>query len=293
MLIAGGASLTLAATLVVIGGATAPSHAPSGFEAQPAAAAEFATESATDTLTALFIDTVDDVEEVPSYAEAAAIPILPPEVQISNDGTFVRPTWDLDLKQHSVDDPSSIWVVVNKSRPLDPIDFAPEGLVSVRGVQVHPEAADDLEELLTQARADGVRIGMRTAYRDYDQQAEIYNQYIREHGRTATDRFSARPGHTEHQTGLAVDFSSPTQPSCDLQQCFDETIEGQWLAENAWEFGFIHRYTGEAEHITGFQNEGWHYRYVGRDLAAHMHENGILTLEELFGLPGGTEYPQD
>lgn len=288
-LIAGGASLTLATTLVVMGGATAPSHAPDRSDAQFTSGAELTTGEPEDPLSY----TADDVDEIPSYAEAAAIPLVLPQVRVSRDGSLIDFPLTFDLTQHSVDDPNSIWVVVNKSRPLDPIDHEPQDLVKVRGVEVHAKAAFDLEELLNQAEADGVPLGMRTAYRGYGQQSVIYNQHVQRRGKEYTDRFSARPGHTEHQTGLAVDFSSRSQPRCDLNQCFDDTIEGEWLHENAWKFGFIHRYMSEVEEITGYGNEGWHYRYVGRDLAKHMHAEGILTLEELFGLPGGTEYPDD
>ncbi len=102
---------------------------------------------------------------------------------------------------------------------------------------------------------------------------------------------SARPGHSEHQTGLAVDVGDLTDPSCDFLPCFATTPAGLWVAAHAQDFGFLVRYTPENSAVTGYAAEGWHLRYVGRELAGHMRSAGLTTLEETFGLPGGPVYP--
>ncbi|WP_256030775.1 M15 family metallopeptidase [Leifsonia xyli] len=102
-------------------------------------------------------------------------------------------------------------------------------------------------------------------------------------------RTPARPGHSEHQTGFAVDISAvPAQ--CSLSACFAQTPQGEWLAANAWRFGFLLRYPEDKVAVTGFMFEPWHYRYIGVPLATHLHATGVTTLEEFFGLPSGTGF---
>lgn len=100
-----------------------------------------------------------------------------------------------------------------------------------------------------------------------------------EFGQAATDRFSARPGHSEHHTGLAIDLNS-------LKTAFGETPEGKWLAEHCAEYGFILRYPKDSEEITGYIYEPWHIRYVGVEFAQELYlgDGDFLTLEEYFGI---------
>lgn len=196
---------------------------------------------------------------------------------------------DIDLSAHSTTDPASLWVVVNKLNPLGPIDFQPE-LAQVRGYLVQPVVVDDLAALLAAADDDGVHLTIRSAYRSYGYQSGVYDGWVRSLGREQADRVSARPGHSEHQTGLAVDLGGSSSPECDFKACFDDTTEGRWIAENAGTFGFILRYTSHGTAVTGFDPEGWHLRYVGRELAAFMDRHGIHTLEEVFDVPGGSDY---
>lgn len=196
----------------------------------------------------------------------------------------------IDLTQYSVDDPNSIWVIVNKARPLEPKTFVPKNLVSVRGILVNEVSADDLKALLDAADSAKLRLGIRTAYRDYGSQQHLLNKRIAVYGRERAEQGTARPGHTEHQTGLAVDFVARNRSSCDLRACFGQTPESGWLAEHAWEFGFIQRYTEQNTDVTGFMAESWHYRYVGRELAEYLHTSEVGSLEELFGVAGGGEY---
>jgi len=196
----------------------------------------------------------------------------------------------LDLVASSHTDPASPWVVVNKPNPLDPSGFEPE-LTTVRGYLVQPVLVDDLTALLAAAADDDVHLTLRSAYRSYDYQAEVYDGWVRQLGHERADQVSAHPGHSEHQTGLALDLGSSSRPECDFEACFADTTEGRWVAAHASDFGFLLRYTEQNTAVTGFAPEGWHVRYVGRELAAYMRNHEITTLEEVFDVPGGTDYP--
>ena len=195
----------------------------------------------------------------------------------------------LDLGLHATDDPASPWVVVNKVQPLDPAGWAPPELAVVAGYQVRPEVADPLTRMLAAAAADGVTLVLRSAYRSYDDQVRVHADLVAGLGQQRAEEVSARPGHSEHQTGLAVDVGT-TRPDCDFRDCFGDTAEGRWVAARAGEFGFLVRYTAENRAVTGYAPEGWHLRWVGTDLVAELDRRGVTTLEEVFGLPGGPDY---
>jgi D-alanyl-D-alanine carboxypeptidase len=202
------------------------------------------------------------------------------------DATAARPATGVDLAAHSTTDPTSPWVVVNKRTPLDPIDYEPD-LTTVRGYLVRPDAAPDVAALLDAADADGVRLTLRSAYRGYPKQVAVYEGWVAQLGARQADAVSARPGYSEHQTGLGVDVGGTTQPECDFEACFGETVEGRWVAEHAAEFGLLVRYTRQNSAVTGYAPEPWHLRWVGRELAEHLRATGVTTLEEAFGVPGG------
>jgi len=113
------------------------------------------------------------------------------------------------------------------------------------------------------ARVDGVVLTVASAYRSFNNQAAIYNNYVEQMGRQAADRISARPGHSQHQTGLVVDFSP-------IEDSFAETAAGRWVKANASRFGWSLSYPDGYESVTGYTWESWHYRYVGRDIAAFI-----------------------
>ncbi|GAA1455552.1 D-alanyl-D-alanine carboxypeptidase family protein [Nesterenkonia lacusekhoensis] len=193
-------------------------------------------------------------------------------------------------------DPHSIHVLVNPQNPLDPLDYEPHDLVEpdVRITTETPqllreESAEALEELFAAIRAEGMELAMTSAYRSYDQQWAIYEDRAAEYGTESTDEAMARPGHSEHQTGLAADVISIDNPDCIHGDCFAETPEGRWVAENAHESGFVIRYPEGAEDITGYQYEPWHLRYVGVDTAQEVFEEDV-TLEEYWEQPAAAEY---
>ena len=149
-----------------------------------------------------------------------------------------------------------------------------------------PEAEAAYQQMKQAAAAEGLRLIERTSYRSFMQQTIIYNNYVKEHGQEAADRFSARPGYSEHHTGLAIDLNS-------LETAFGETPEGIWLANHCAEYGFILRYPKDSEEITGYIYEPWHVRYVGVELAQKLYlgDGDFLTLEEYFGITSAYAEP--
>lgn len=176
-------------------------------------------------------------------------------------------------------------MIVNKRHPLPP-DFRPE-LALVRGYQVAPAAATPMAELLADSDRAGLGFKIASAFRSYGYQRDVHAGLVAARGQDAADRVSARAGHSEHQTGLAVDLVTPASPRCDFDACFAGTPGGRWLAEHAWRYGFVVRYQPGTAGITGYSPEPWHLRYVGRGLALELRRTGTATLEEFFGVTGG------
>jgi D-alanyl-D-alanine carboxypeptidase len=200
-----------------------------------------------------------------------------------------------DKAAQSVDDPASTWVVVNKLRALNPVGYVPADLTypDVPYVNRQPMRQETAAALVSMFHAGkteaGLDFSVQSAYRSFESQTGVYADDVARNGQAYADTDTARPGHSEHQTGLAVDISAvPAQ--CSLDACFGNTAHGVWLAVNAWRFGFILRYPADKVAVTGFTFEPWHFRYVGGPLAAQLHATGVTTLEEFFGVPGGTEY---
>lgn len=192
----------------------------------------------------------------------------------------------------------SEFVVVNKVNPLDPIDFAPQvreiesssTLDNSRGLTLREVAATALEKLAAAMASDGAgKLFVNSAYRSYDYQSDLFVQKIEQYGEEEALVRSAKPGHSEHQTGLAVDVSVPAQ-GCAIMQCFGDTEAGKWIAENAWRFGFVVRYELDTVSTTGYTYEPWHLRYIGIELSTMYHENGIHTLEDFWGYPAAPDY---
>lgn len=203
--------------------------------------------------------------------------------------TKTTPT-TFDKLKYSTTDPSSVWVVANKQHQLNPAQFAPSSLATYGNATVSSIVTDDLKAMTQAASSASVTLTAVSSYRSYDTQTTLYSNYVASNGQAAADTFSARPGYSEHQTGLAIDFGSVTNSGCNFDDCFATTAEGSWLAAHAYEYGFLLRYIADKQSITGYKNEPWHYRYIGRELAVEMKKQSITTLEEFFGVSGGTNY---
>ncbi|MGG3728361.1 M15 family metallopeptidase [Bacillus wiedmannii] len=185
---------------------------------------------------------------------------------------------------------ASIQAVVNKEYGL-PEDYKPEDLVvpnvpfsfsgTLEKSYLRKEAAEALERLFDLAKKEGIQLNAVSGFRSYDYQKNLYANNVKRKGQEHTDRFSAKPGHSEHQTGLTMDVSSKSANN-ELELTFENTKEGKWLKENAHRAGFIIRYPKDKESITGYAYEPWHIRYVG-DIAESIYKKK-LTLEEYMNL---------
>ncbi len=184
--------------------------------------------------------------------------------------------------------PSSIWVLANKQHPLTDPNYAPKKLIAMP-VPVRPDVTQEeqtisavieqpLKKMFADAESQGYKMIVGSGYRSGATQKMYFDSYVRSHGEVEARKFSALPGQSEHQTGLAVDISTNTK-DCYLSECFILEPEGKWLAANAHTYGFILRYPEGKTDITGYNYEPWHYRYVGKDLANALYVSG-LTLEE-------------
>ncbi|MFB2579892.1 D-alanyl-D-alanine carboxypeptidase family protein [Herbiconiux sp. P15] len=199
----------------------------------------------------------------------------------------------------SIDDPTSPWFVVNKLRPIPgAADYSPPDLVDLpadmpnpNGYQMRADAAASLDEMFQVGLAEtGVQMVAQSGYRDYSVQVRAYDYYVNSLGQAGADLTSARPGYSEHQTGMAMDILDTVSGCSTDGRCFAETTAGQWLAANAYRFGWVLRYPEGKTDVTGYEFEPWHYRWVGVPLATEMHTTGISTLEEFFGLPAAPTY---
>ncbi|WEO77655.1 D-alanyl-D-alanine carboxypeptidase family protein [Cryobacterium sp. SO2] len=238
--------------------------------------------------------TVATAGHSPASTSASTAPTEPPRPSpTASPEPAPAPTFD--RAAHSIDDPNSIWVVVDKLRPLNPTDYAPADLVDVPVPFANPpklrqEASDAVVALFAAFTAEtGLALQSQSAYRSFEAQTRVYDGDVANLGQAGADLSTARPGTSEHQTGLTIDISAQP-PQCSLDACFGDTPHGQWLAANAWRFGFLLRYPADKVGITGYEFEPWHFRYIGIDLATEMHNTNVSTLEEFFGLPAAPSY---
>jgi zinc D-Ala-D-Ala carboxypeptidase len=180
----------------------------------------------------------------------------------------------------------SITILINKQFGL-PQDFVPKDLVKADMLlsprsnypYVRKDAHDALKIMFDAALEEGIELWFHSGYRSYGAQKQIYDSYVLRYGQAKADVFSAKPGHSEHQTGLAIDITSPSSSGpFDLK--FGKSKEGRWVAEHAHLYGFIVRYPEDKTEITGYMYEPWHIRYVGIELATILFESGKV-MEEL------------
>jgi len=190
-----------------------------------------------------------------------------------------------------IKNPDNILVLVNKKYAL-PSNYIPADLVrpnvefyfgsqQLEQAYMRKEAARALEEMFAAARSEGIRLLGVSGYRSYARQEVLYQREVETVGREKASQSVSIPGHSEHQTGLSMDISAPSMAGNYLSEDFEIKPEGKWLKENAHRFGFILRYPKDKEQITGYMYEPWHFRFVGKDIAATIYKNN-WTLEEFF-----------
>lgn len=179
-----------------------------------------------------------------------------------------------------VKNPDSIDALVNKNNQLDK-NYTPNDLVRLNlacaneNKFLREEAAFHFEQMCLDAKKQGYKIIAVSGFRSYFYQQELFEYYVKTMGEDKALEASAKPGHSEHQTGLVIDIEGSIGKYID----FESTNEFEWMKENAYRYGFILRYPKGKKNITGFKYEPWHYRYVGKEVAKIIHEKKI-TLEE-------------
>ena len=177
---------------------------------------------------------------------------------------------------------NTFYTLVNKYNYLRD-DFVPNNLVemttpySKEGIYLVEEARDNFYKLVDKAKEEGLTIRAISAYRGYTYQKRLYDKYVEADGVNKADTYSARPGFSDHQTGLAIDVDNTTSSF----ENFTNTKEYQWMLDNSYKYGFILRYPSAKESITTYQFESWHYRYVGLKLAKKIKASN-LTFDEYF-----------
>jgi LAS superfamily LD-carboxypeptidase LdcB len=194
------------------------------------------------------------------------------------------PYYEHDITITNSDD---ILVIVNKYYKLSNT-FVPKNLVKVdkdysyggNTYQVVGIVKDNFDEMIKDMEKDELSILVKSAYRSYQTQVELYNEYVAKHGKDAADTFSARAGYSEHQTGLVIDVCA--KKNCDYSR-FDTTAEYTWMKKNSYKYGFIMRYPDNKSNITGYKNESWHYRYVGLEVAKYIYDHD-LTFDEYYAM---------
>jgi D-alanyl-D-alanine carboxypeptidase len=196
-------------------------------------------------------------------------------------------TYPTDIKE-TTRDGNNLLVLVNKEYKL-PSTYTPSDLVSIcptvsnlRCVNnvdflIRNIVVEDLQSLANSAKEDGIDLSVRSAFRSYNTQTITYNHWLSVNGGNvaATDKISARAGHSQHQLGTTIDFST-SEISDGLGGTFGGTKASQWLANNAYKYGFVISYPQGYESVTGYNYESWHYRYIGKEHAQDMVNSGMI-----------------
>ena len=222
---------------------------------------------------------MDNIDRYISYKEK--------NTNLSNDKVVLYVNIGIDYNFYTNIKPSpnqnNNTILLNKYYAIDS-NFKPQNLKDIdpnyrsKYLQMTKDAADAFNTMAKDAKNEGYTIRAISTYRTYTYQKDLYNRYVKNDGVENADTYSARPGHSEHHTGLAVDIDNKTK----VYTQFGDTKEFNWMKDNAHKYGFILRYTKENEFITGYKNEPWHYRYVGIDIATKMKEENINSYEEYY-----------
>lgn len=213
------------------------------------------------------------IENIERYQTLSDSSSYEPEEVVMRVNTQIDRDFYTDVK--IVEDPDDPFVLVNKYFEV-PQDYEPSDLVSVgNGQKMRSEAAEHVNKLLKDINADELYLQAQSGFRSIDLQTRLYNNYVSRDGVAEADTYSARPGSSEHHTGLAIDLSHDGT----LEETFENTKQFEWLEKNAHKYGLILRYPKDKVYMTGYMYEPWHYRYVGVEVATLIKNEGI-TYEE-------------
>lgn len=188
--------------------------------------------------------------------------------------------------RQSIDKANSIWVVVNKTRPLSPLNYRP---VLDKTINLAVPAADGYRKLKAALSKSGNgTLCLNSGYRSFNTQTYTYNNAVARYGKKVAEALAAHPGYSEHQTGLAADVST-TALGCKITN-FGSTKASAWIEKNAYLYGFIVRYPKGETATTGYQYEPWHLRFVGVELATKLNAQKVTVLEKFWALPAAPNY---
>ncbi|MFJ6416991.1 D-alanyl-D-alanine carboxypeptidase family protein [Paeniglutamicibacter sp. NPDC091659] len=208
---------------------------------------------------------------VPASAQALAPAALTPAPQLAKKPAPPR-------------NPKKLNVLVNKTYPLAPKEYAPKtSTIADTGIRLETRTAAAYRDLAKAARRDGVNIKLTSGYRSYKSQKTIFDNYTVWYGPEKARSLAAKPGTSEHQTGLSLDVGNFNR-KCALNDCFATTPVGRWMGKNAPKYGFVLRYPKGQEAVTGYKYEPWHFRYVGATQARAMAKKKSKTLEHYYGV---------
>ena len=215
-----------------------------------------------------------DIENVERYAQYGAN-----HPDMAADEVVWRVNNHLDKEKYGfdvlVEDCHSLYVLVNKYFKL-PDDFCPKDLVDVDGILMRSDAALAFTQMRDKAKAEGFSINAVNAYRSLEEQQNMYDYFCSTQSPELADASCARPGYSEHHTGLAIDIEGSIPGGRNIHK----TPEAAWVRKNCYQYGFIVRYLPETVEITGSMAEPWHLRYVGKEVSRDMREKNINTFEE-------------
>lgn len=284
-------TLTAAALALALAACSSPSASPTQTTTTPAASPSASTAPAASASPAGSASTSADAD--PSAAAEPPAPSTPAGSSSAAEPPSSEPAPQGLPAAHT--DPDSLQVLVNKHHPVPSGWTAPDlvsaGVTGNRdGMLLRRPAAQALQQLVAAARQDGISLVLVSAHRTHDYQAGLYSRSVQNNGQAHANRYSARPGHSEHQTGLAADLAA-ADGACTLQGCFADTPEGQWIAQHAVRHGFVIRYPQGSEHITGYGAEPWHLRYLGREEAQRVMDAGGIV-ETAWGAAPAPDYLQ-
>ncbi len=218
-------------------------------------------------------DLVEPPEEVATGGDGPEEPVQEPEEPVKPSPSIDKGGYIEGQKLPTEPTYVKGVLIANKKNPL-PSTFAPgENKV----------AREAFDQMAAEATLSGFKLTAFSTYRAFDYQTTLYERYVARDGKEAADTYSARPGYSEHQTGLAFDIGEVNFEKHWASSSFGETEAGKWVAANAHRFGFIMRYPEGKEPVTGYMHESWHYRYVGIDIATDIFKRKI-TLEEYLGI---------
>ncbi len=178
-------------------------------------------------------------------------------------------------------------VLINKNirllesyEPADLVSISNKATATTKGLRLREQAASSLGKMTKEAKKERINLTVLSAYRSFWSQQATFSMWVGSAGLASAETFSARPGHSQHQLGTTVDFTSESV-NLGLAKNFDQSKESKWLTENAYKFGFVVSYPEGKQSITGYSYEPWHYRYIGSENAQQMIDSGLILEEFL------------